>query len=352
MKQLKRISIWHLVVLLCAYSAFNQSQTKDSKTWQSVIGEVRNIDPASGKIEIRTDDKKDLVVDIDQKTVFLKIKSNQKSLENAEKISLPQIKTGARVLARGKFTVDKNFTAHTIVVTNFEADETTNTQPTIAGVVTAIDADTKQIEVTISSSEENKSLTLDTKSNQVAFYQYSPNSLKFSNSTSSVFDKIKVGDQFKSVGKFVEGSKVFMPKTIVFGTFRTVGGKVLSIDQTNKNIKLEDIQTKKTVEVSVSDETIVKLLNKEIEEKLISFFFKNTNAPSQTKNLRLFFDTLPTISSDQLTVGDEVIFSVAVSNDSKATAFYVLKDMKTFFSYLEKQRKKGQPLPNLGGISL
>lgn len=353
MKRSKNILVLQIIILIVASTLFSQSVPPDeAKSQQSVIGEVKKTDQQTSRIEIRTDDKKDLIIDAPQDTVFLKIKQNQKDLKNAEKISISQISEGSKILARGKFTSDNIFTASVIiVVVKTETGDSAN-QLTVAGTITVIDPATKQIKAAINPQAKMITLTLDDKSAKVGFYQYSADSLKFNKATVSSLERIKVGDQFKAVGRFVGETESFIPETLVFGTFRTIGGRILSIDPATKQIKLEDVQSKKTMDVMVNDETIVKILNKKSEETLIDTFSNSTAQSGSGNDLRTLFDGLPTATSNQLSIGDDIIFSAIVTDGSKVSAFYVLKDTKAFFSYLEKRRKSGQPLPNLGGINL
>ena len=333
-----------------------QSVQGDNKQiWQSIIGNITAIDQPSGKATVRTDDKKDIKVTIIQKAVFLQIKSNEKTLENAEKISLSQVRAGARVLARGLYSENGAFNAQMIVVVSDEeiTGDGNNQNAPIAGTVIAIDPAKKQIKARIVSQTGVKEIILDNISaEKTGFYRYANDSLKFNNSVASSFDKIKVGDQFKSTGKMSDDSAVFFPKTIVFGTFRTIGGKITSIDLNKREFTIEDIQTKKIVKIAISDETLLKILSEEKADELINTYFKNNNQTGERKNFKLFYDELSLIPTDRLAVGDNIIISAAVNDESAMTAFYLLKDVKPVFSYLEKQQKKGKPLPNLGGINL
>lgn len=352
MKRSKNILVLQIIILIAVSTLFSQNVPPDEAK-QSVVGEVKKTDRQTGRIEIRTDDKKDLIINAPQNTVFLKIKQNEKDLKNAEKISISQIGEGSRILARGKFTADNIFTSSIVIaIVKTETGDNAKNQITVAGTITAIDPATKQIKAAISPQAKMITLTPDDKSPKVDFYQYSADSLKFNKATASSFDRIKAGDQFKAVGKFVGETEVFIPETLVFGTFRTIGGRILSIDPATKQIKLEDVQSKKTMDVTVGDETIVKILDKKSEESLIDTFSNSTAQPGSRNDLRTLFDALPTSASNQLSIGDDIIFSAMVIDGSKVSAFYVLKDTKAFFSYLEKRRKAGQPLPNLGGINL
>jgi hypothetical protein len=320
--------------------------------WQSVAGELLAIDQAAGKATVKTNDGKEINFEIDKKAVFLRIKPNEKNLENAAKISLSDVTKNSKILARGLYSDSGVFVAQmVVVVSNGETSGGENSQKdNIAGTVTAIDPAKKQIKANVISQTGVKEVNLEVSSPQTGFYRYAADSLKFNNSVSSSLDKIKIGDQFKSVGKLDETASMFIPETIVFGTFRTIGGKITSIDAGKKEFTVEDFQTKKAVNIAISDETLLRILDAEKAENLIDVYLKTRTG--ERKDLRTFFDALPLIPLDRLVVGDNIIISAAISDESGITAFYILKNVKPVFSYLEKLQKKGKPLPNLGGITL
>ncbi|MGC2237165.1 MAG: hypothetical protein WA584_13450 [Pyrinomonadaceae bacterium] len=355
MKKLNELLILLLCCFLFASIAGSQTTSTDNKNqWQSIIGEVLYIDQTAGKAAITTADKKEIKFEIDKKAVFLRVKPNEKNLENAAKISLSEINKGSKILARGLYSNDGVFTAQMIiVVSNAETVAGENSQnESVQGIVTAVDPVKKQIKANINSQTGVKELNLDVSASQVGFYRYSDKSLKFNNSVVSSIDKIKVGDQLKAVGKMSADGLMFLPQTLVSGTFRTVGGKIVSINAQTREISIEDFQSKKLISVAVSQESLSRILDSKKAEELIDTYFKKSESSKERKDLRSFVETLPLIPFEQITAGDSVIISATVNNETSMTAFYILKDVKPIFSYLEKLQQRGKPLPNLGGLNL
>jgi len=351
MKKLNELLILLLCCFLCVSIAAGQTTSTDNKNqWQSIIGEVSDIDQAAGKAAITTADKKEIKFEIDKKAIFLRIKPNEKNLENAAKISLSEINKGSKILARGLYSDAGVFTAQMIIVVSSAEEASQNEN--IEGIVTAIDPVKKQIKANINSQTGVKELNLDVSASPVGFYRYSDKSLKFNNSVVSSIDKIKVGDQLKAVGKMSADGLMFLPQTVVSGTFRTVGGKIVSINAQTREISIEDFQSKKLINVAVSQESLSRILDSKKAEELIDTYFKKSEASKERKDLRSFVEQLPLIPFERIIIGDSVIISATVNNETSMTAFYILKDVKPIFSYLEKLQQRGKPLPNLGGLNL
>ena len=124
------------------------------------------------------------------------------------------------------------------------------------------------------------------------------------------------------------------------------------VNAPKRELSIEDFQTKKIINIIISLENLSRMLDSAKAEELIDKYFKSASASRERKDLRTLFDTLPSVSSEQIINGDSIIVSGTVRDDSSLTAFYILKDVKPIFSYLEKLQKKGKPLPNLGGLNL
>ena len=348
MRKLNVFFIFHLLLLLNIPAVSGQQNV-----WQSVVGELMAIDRAAGKATVKTGDGKEVNFEIDKKAVFLRIKPNEKNLENAAKISLSDVTKNSKILARGLIWIVYFLCFKTSLSFKMKKETSggeNSQKDNIAGTITAIDPAKKQIKARIVSQTGVIEIILDNiSSEETSFYRYANDSLKFNNSVASSFDKIKVGDQFKSTGKMSNDSAVFFPKTMVFGTFRTIGGKITSIDLNKREFTIEDIQTKKIVKIAISDETLLKILSEEKADELLNTYFKNNNQPGERKDFKLFYDELSLIPMDRLAVGDNIIISAAVNDESAMTAFYLLKDVKPVFSYLEKQQKKGNHFLISGG---
>ncbi len=356
MKKFNTFIILSGIYFLFSFSINGQSaQSAENKsTWQSIIGKLLSVDKTTRKAVIATSDNKELSFEIDEKAIFLRVRPNEKTLDNAVKISLNELSKDLQILARGIYSKSNTFVAQmVIVVSNSEINAKDNTNKSnIQGVVTGINPIKKQLKLSIISTENKKEDYLDLSFPNIKFYRYANGSLKFSNSVLSEFNKIKVGDQIKSIGDAATDGKLFNPDTVVFGTFRTFIGKISEIEA-GKYFILEDLQSKRKIRIEIGQESNLKKLEPEKSDELIKNYFKNNENSGEKKNLRTFFDELPLIALDRLIIGDSLIVSGSVSEDEKMiNAFYLLKNAEEIIKYIEKLKQKGKPLPNLGGLNL
>jgi hypothetical protein len=356
MKRYNKFIILPVIYFLFGFSINGQSaqSTENKNAWQSIIGKLLSIDKTTRKAVITTSDNKEISFQIDEKAIFLRVKPNEKTLDNAVKISLNELSKDLQILARGIYSTSGTFVAQmVIVVSNSEinAKEIVN-KNSLQGVVTGIDPIKKQLKLSVISPENKKEDFLDLSSPGIKIFRYATGSLKFSNSALSEFNKVKVGDQIKASGDTSADGKLFNPETVVFGTFRTFIGKVSEIGA-GKYFIIEDLQSKRKIRIEIGQESNLKKLEPEKSDELIKNYFKNNENPGEKKNLRTFFDELPLIALDRLIIGDSLIVSGSVSEDEKTiNAFYLLKNAEEIIKYIEKLKQKGKPLPNLGGLNL
>jgi hypothetical protein len=343
---------WCFFVFIAIGQTTSNQESKN--TWQSIVGKLVSIDQTARKAVVKTSDNKEIAFEIGEKTIFLRIKPNEKNLDNAVKISVKDITQDSQILARGIYAKSNVFVAQMIVVVsnNGLVTENNTQKDSIQGIVTAIDSLKKQIKINAVLQNAIKEITIDFSSATATFYKYSNTSLKFVNSVVSNFSKVKVGDQLKAVGRVDSTGSIFTSETIVFGTFKTIGGKITAVESENR-FEIEDFQTKKKFTVEISNEATLKILEQNKSKEIIENYFNTDNTSKQKPDLKSFLDKIPSATFNRLTVGDSLLMSVSVNEDETVfTAYYLLKDVSPIFKYLDKLKQQGKPLPNLGGLSL
>lgn len=317
---------------------------------ESLAGTVEKTDETGEEIVIKTQSGEQKSFKIFSKTSFLRIGSDEKNLEKAERIALKDVVPGNRILARGTVSAQtKSFLAQTvIVIRNLASKESKQIQ----GRVTFIDVSKKEIKISDSSPTETKNITIDASSPNIGFKRYAYKSLKFNDSISGTFEQIKIGDSLKSLGNFDDKNPVFKPEVLVSGTFRTVGGKITALDLKTSEITLVDIQTNQPLKLKIMDDVRLKKITKEVENRIIDIYFKKPTAEKKdfAKN---FYDDLSDVSTADLKVGDSIIISTVVDDkNNPVAASSVLTGTDGIFKVLsERQKKSRQPI-NLGSINL
>ena len=131
----------------------------------------------------------------------------------------------------------------------------------IAGTVSAVDAAARKITVT---QQGNKTITV-VADDKTSYRRYAPDSIHWDDALPGKFDEIRAGDRINALGdKNADGTEI-AAQNIVSGSFLTIGGKVVSVDAQNSEIKLNDLTLKKPVSIKVNgDHTTLRRLQPQI----------------------------------------------------------------------------------------
>lgn len=233
----------------------------------SALGDVIALDAAGKQLTIQTR-AGDVTVHLGESTRLLRVRPGERTLENAETITLPDVGIGDRVLARGNVGEDgKSVSARQLVVISKamiaqkqERDREEWSKRGIAGAISTINAVKKEVTLQMRSSEGNKPLVIivgDAEA-RITFRRYPPDSAKLADARRSSFAELKVGDQFWALGnKSADGTR-FDPEEILSGSFVTVGGRITAINPTAGEIQINNIPTQKPLTVVINKNSMLR----------------------------------------------------------------------------------------------
>ncbi|MBV9669611.1 MAG: hypothetical protein JOZ43_01530, partial [Acidobacteriales bacterium] len=171
---------------------------------------------------------------------------------------LSDIETGDRVLAKGTPSADGTlFTATAILlmksgdVASRQQQELAAWQRGISGVVISTDRTNGDIHV---KNGPAANLVVHTKP-ATQFLRYAPDSIQFKDAQKSDITAIKPGDQLRSKGEKSPDSTSIAADTVVSGTFRNIVAVVRGVDAAANQLTVQDLITKKSVQLKVDAET-------------------------------------------------------------------------------------------------
>jgi hypothetical protein len=220
------------------------------------VGTVKAV--AGNAITLTTDAGATVTVVVGDSTRMVRTAPGQKDLKDASPAQLQDVQVGDRVLARGKPSSDGSSVLATSVIVMKAADIAAKQQQErddwqkrgIGGLVTAIDAATGSITISISTLGGSKTAPVHVAKGTI-IRRYAPDSVKFDDAKPGTLDQIKTGDQLRARGtKNADGSEL-AAEEIVSGTFRNVAGTVISTDASKQEINVMDVTTKKTVVLKI-----------------------------------------------------------------------------------------------------
>lgn len=232
------------------------------------IGVVTAIDPGASRISVKTDSGSELTVNWEGTTLFVRMPPGETDVRKATKITPGEISVGDRILvARGRLSEDqKSVLATGIIVMSKtdiakkqEAERADWQRRGVAGIVRAISTQAAEITITQSTFEGPKPLTV-VASAATVLRRYAPGSVKFSDAKPSALAEVKLGDQLRARGNKSEDASRLTAEEIVFGTFRTVAGTVISADPQSNEIKITDLATRKPLLVRINTDSSLRRL--------------------------------------------------------------------------------------------
>jgi hypothetical protein len=232
---------------------------------KSVIGEVTSIDSAAKQIKIKGDDGSSYAIALSDNTSYLRVPPGEKDLKKAAKIVLSDVNVGDRMLARGPLSDDATtLPARTVIIMTkgdlaqqHDKDRAEWQKRGTTGVVTALNAETKEITIT-TRGREPKTVVIDASSADLR--RYAPDSVRFADAKPSSFSELNAGDTVRALGDKNEDSTRFKAEALVSGAFQTIAATVDSVDAASRAVRLMDLLTKKAVTVRTNENSMLRRL--------------------------------------------------------------------------------------------
>jgi hypothetical protein len=246
-------------------SANSPQQDDPSIKATTVFGNVSEINASAGQITIKTAAGSVVVANVNEKTTYQRMPPGETDRSKAVETSLTEIAVGDGVVARGFVAADrKSVPAQQIIVVSQSDIAKRNAAQRQAwargtkGIVSAINPELKEVTIT-SRSLQGTSQAVTVAVDKAKLKRYPPDSIpKYETAKSAKFEEIKVGDQMNARGeKNAEGTHL-SAEEVIFGTFKIAGGTVTAIDPATNTITVNDLQTKKPLTIMLKPETVVR----------------------------------------------------------------------------------------------
>jgi hypothetical protein len=252
--------VWLSVSALALYCAVCCAQAPPAL--KQVIGEGTSIDAASKQIKLKGDDGAAYTILLGDGTSFLRVAPGEKDLKKATKIAFTDVMVGDRALALEK---DSTLPARAVVIMTkgdlaqkHERDRAEWQRRGITGVVTALNAQNKEVTVT-TRGRDSKTITID--ASAATFQRYSPDSVRFADAKPSSFTDLQPGDTVRALGDKNDDGTRLKAEELVSGAFETIAGTVDSVDAATGEVHITNLQTKKPVLVRTNASSLMRRLD-------------------------------------------------------------------------------------------
>jgi hypothetical protein len=218
-----------------------------------VIGTVVAADAANKQLVISTKNAGAFIVTFNDTTKFIKVPPGAKTLEGAEAITLADIGAGDRVWARGAVSGNNIAAAKQVILMNKaeiakknDSERADWLRRGIVGKVVNVNSSEKSLTLAVQRMGQTQNIVLPIEG-KVKFRRYTEDAIKFADAKPSSFEEVKVGDQMRALGTRNEAGTTYTPEQIVFGTFRTVTGKITAIDAAKNEVTVTDDEKKQAI---------------------------------------------------------------------------------------------------------
>lgn len=272
-KTIMKKTLCSLTVALTVMLAFGvlarpaSAQTSDPAiTATQVFGKVSEINASAGLITLKTAAGSVVAASVNEKTTYQRVPPGETDLKKAAPAALTEIAVGDGVVARGFVATDrKSVPAQKIIVVSQSdiakknAIERAKWAGGVKGIVSSVNPTTKELTVTSRSLMGATQAVIIAISDKVEMKRYPTDSIpRYSEAKPSKFEEVKVGDQLNARGeKSTDGTRL-TAEEVVTGSFKIVGGTITSIETATNEIKINDLQTKKPLTIILKPDSVIR----------------------------------------------------------------------------------------------
>jgi hypothetical protein len=286
-------------------------------TTKSVVGAVATFNKDTKAIEVKPDNAAPIALKLLPNTLVQRIAPGETNLSKAVPITASDIATGDRVLVT---LASNGVDALRIVIIpagdiakRDEADRQDWAKRGISGIVSAKNGNQILLKLKTPRGDVQQTIAV---SDKTKFRRYSPDSVKFADARLSKLDEVSIGDQIRARGeKSPDGLRVDAEE-VVFGTFLTRAGSVVSVDAAMKEITVKELGSGRSFSIKLTPDSSVKQMPGPTE---------GPGAPPAGGNIAQVIDHLPAGKFEDIKPGTSVVVSSTKGSESdKVTAILLV----------------------------
>ena len=206
---------------------------------------------------------------------ILKLEPGEKDVKNATPAQMQDLQVGDTVRVRGFAAPGATSipALEVLIITRSAVAAVTDQiredwqKRGLGGLVTAADPATGTITISVTGLSGKKSIAIHTSKNTI-FRRYAPESVKFENAVPSSLAQIKPGDQLRARGERSADGTEFAAEEVVTGSFRNIAGLVNSVDASAGILTVQDVLSKKVVQVRITSDSQLHQLPAEMAQRM------------------------------------------------------------------------------------
>jgi hypothetical protein len=259
-------------LLGCTDTWAGSQATTPAKTGSSV-GTIKSIDGTT--ITLTTDSGTEVKVNVPADAKLVRVPPGSKDLKEAAPMVFTDLQTGDRVLVRTKPGDDAAGLVAASVIAMKKADiaeKQTHEREEwqrhgMGGLVKNVGADGGTVTIGTMTAAGNKDVTVQV-GKATVLRRYAPDSIKFDDARPSTLAEINAGDQLRARGTRSPDGASFNADEIVTGAFRNISGMITAVNPNSGTITLNDLATKKPVEVKITPDSQLRKLPQPMAQRI------------------------------------------------------------------------------------
>ena len=265
-----------LVAIAClifsAAFAVAQAQTGSAPAAKP-IGTIKAL---SGKTITLTSDAGPIFnITVDDGAKIMRIEPGAKDLKSASPLQIEDLQVGDRILVLGKISDDGHSVAANSVIAMKKADVASKQERDqqewqrhgVGGLVSEVDPAAGTITISAQSAAGSRNVVIQASKTTIV-RRYAADSVKFDDAKQSSLDQIKRGDQVRARGERNADGSQLTADEIVSGAFRNIAGTVAAVDAATNTLSINDLVTKKPVEVKITAESQLRKLSPQMAQAM------------------------------------------------------------------------------------
>ena len=277
-----------LALSLASPAAHGQAATTPQKV-PSGLGTIKTI---SGNVLLLTTDSGSTIkVQLPTDVKVLQVEPGSKDLKQAIPLQLSDLQVGDRVLVQMKPGEDAtSFVALRIIamkkadIAQKQAKEREDWQRRgIGGLVKSVDAASDTITIGTVGAAGAKEVAIHVGKDTI-LRRYAPGSIKFDEAKPAPITDIHAGDQLRARGTRNPDGSEFTADEIVSGAFRNIAGPIVAVDAGAGTLTVNDIATKKPVELKVTPDTQMRKVPDQVAQRIAMRLKGGGGAPAGGAN--------------------------------------------------------------------
>lgn len=254
-------------------AALQQQAAPASNAIARRVGTLKAINGTT--LTIAAESGPEITANVQPNARMLRLPPGEKELKNAAPIQLQDLQVGDTVRVRGTASDDGKSisTLEVLVISRSTVDAVRDQirqdwqKRGLGGLVSAVDSATGTVSISVMSFGGKKTIAVHSSANTV-FRRYAPDSIKFEDAKPSSLAEIHPGDQLRARGNRNPDGTEFTAEEIVTGSFRNIAGTVNSVDASAGTLTVQDLLSKKSVQVKVAGDSQLHQLPTEIAQRL------------------------------------------------------------------------------------